>query len=344
MQSQNTNLIFCCMIISILVLSACSPSTPAPLTSNEIEITNITEGKLVTGEITQVKSFNQCNSGSPFKAQVQFSDSSGQTAQKALTLSGGAGGEAGLSAVAKVQLQGAVEAHFSTTNTSSQGHQEEASFEVPAYTHQEYTIIWRESRREGIIEYVENGETNTANYSYRIGLELVSTTGKDIPCPGQEKASAPDTPVPAPAPTLPPTQAPVVLVDTPPNSELAVRESWVTNGVILTLESVALGKDNFWWHEFTFYLENRSGGDIFFNANDATIDMLDLNYNIVDEMHSYREFLPKQLANNEGARFVVGFNTLYEFDPLSTSVPYIFIRVSNLSRINNAVWKIEIPH
>jgi hypothetical protein len=173
---------------------------------------------------------------------------------------------------------------------------------------------------------------------------LVSAIGTDIPCPGQENSSALDTPIPAPAPTIVPTQKPVILVDTPSNSELTVRESWVTNGVVLTLESVALGKDNSWWHEFTFYLENKSGGDIFFTANDAMIDMLDQNYNIADEMHSYRVFLPKQLANNEGARFVVGFNTLYEFDPLSTSVPYIFIRVSNLSRIDNAVWKIEIPH
>lgn len=335
--------IFTSMALTMLLITvvACSPSPAAPAASNTIEITNITEGSLVTGEIIQTKAFDQCDSGSAFKAQVQFSESSGQSTQKELVLSGGVGGELGVSAVAKVQLQGAVEQHFSSSTTSGQGHQESVDIEVPAHTQQEYTIVWRESRREGTIEYNENGAAKSVNYSYRIGLELVSARGKDIDCPGQGNVIAPTNP---PIPTQVPTTEPVNLVDTPANSELSVRQSWVTNGVILTLESVELGKDNIWWHEFTFYLENRSGGDIFFNPDDAAVDMLDANYAIADEMHSYRVFLPQQLANNEGARFVIGFNTLYEYDPLSTSVEYFYIRVSNLSRIDNAVWKIIVPH
>lgn len=329
----------------MIAIPACSSQSPTSVASGNVEITNISEGNLVTGEIIQTKSFNQCDSGSPFKAQVQFSESSGQATQKELVLSGGVGGELGVSAVAKVQLQGAVEQHFSSSTSSGQGHQESVDIEVPAHTQQEYTIIWRESRREGTIEYNENGEAKSVNYSYRIGLELVSARGTDIDCSGQGNVIAPtNPPVSTQVPTQVPTAEPANLVDTPANSELSVRQSWVTNGVILTLESVELGKDNSWWHEFTFYLENRSGGDIFFNPDDAAVDMLDANYAIADEMHSYRVFLPQQLANNEGARFVIGFNTLYEFDPLSTSVEYFYLRVSNLSRLDNAVWKIVVPH
>jgi hypothetical protein len=150
----------------ILMLAACAPAAPATDVSNDFEVTNIVEGDFVTSEITQTKSFNQCNSGSPFKAEVQFSESSGQVVQRELVLSAGMGGELGLSAVAKVQLQGAVEQHYSSTSSSNQGHQEGVNIEVPAHTQQEYTIVWRESRREGTVEFLENGEAKTVNYSY----------------------------------------------------------------------------------------------------------------------------------------------------------------------------------
>lgn len=331
-------------MLLLMTITACAPKSPTAPSRGDFEVTNISEGELVEGKIVQSKTFDQCDSGSPFKANIQFSESSNQSSQKELVLSGEVGGELGLSQVAKVQIQGAVEEHFSSTTSSGQGHQEGVDIEVPAYTKQEYTIVWRELRREGTIEYKENEETKSVNYTYRVGLELVSASGKDLACRGQADVVPPAEPTKLPEPTVAPTQEVIPPTDTPPDSELSLRQSWSTSGVVLTLESSALGKDNSWWHEFTFTLENRTGGEIFFNANDAVIEMLDQNYTIRDEMHSYREFLPDKLANNESARFVVGFNTLYEYDPLSTSEPYIYIRVSSLSRINNALWKINVPH
>jgi hypothetical protein len=105
-----------------------------------------------------------------------------------------------------------------------------------------------------------------------------------------------------------------------------------------------LGKDVVYWHEFTFYIENNTGGEIAFNPDEATIEMLDLNGTVVDTMHSYRYPSPtNRVAAGSGNRFVVGFNTLRKFDPLSVSVPYFFLRVSNYSRIKQAIWRIESP-
>ena len=39
-----------------------------------------------------------------------------------------------------------------------------------------------ETRRNGTVEYTETGQTKTTNYSYRVGLELISATGRDVPC------------------------------------------------------------------------------------------------------------------------------------------------------------------
>lgn len=70
-------------------------------------------------------------------------------------------------------------------------HSESANIEVPAHTQQEYTIIWQETRRTGTVEYIENGQSKSTDYSYRVGLELVSTSGKDIPYPGKNDNTPP---------------------------------------------------------------------------------------------------------------------------------------------------------
>lgn len=229
-------------------------------------------------------------------------------------------------------VEGSVTAKYGQYRNISKSHE----LAAPAGTDMEFVLRWTEQTWIGSI--IANGSSGTYNVHVPISVEQVSS--QDLGCGG----SAPVVPNNPPTATPIPTVAVIPLTDTPSNSELSIRQSWSTNGVVLTLESAALGKDNSWWHEFTFTLENRTGGEIFFNANDAIIEMLDQSYTIRDEMHSYREFLPDKLANNESARFVVGFNTLYEYDPLSTSEPYIYIRVSNLSRITDALWKIDVPH
>ena len=185
-----------------------SQITPVP---SGVDVMKITETDTVNGEITQIKTFNQCDSASPFKAQVQFSSSSSQSTQQELVLKGSVTGEAGISALAKVKIEGAIEQHFASSSTSGQDHQETVALEVPAHSQQEYTIVWRETRREGSIQYQENGETKSVDFSYRIGLELTSASGRDLACPGQPPIPAEVTPSPTNVPTL--VQQPIPATD-----------------------------------------------------------------------------------------------------------------------------------
>jgi len=194
-----------------------SQTTPIP--EGIVEVTVINENKTVTSEIIQQKTFDQCNSASPFKAQVLFSQSSSQGSQEELVLKATIGGEVSSSGDfapgVKVKIEGAIEKHFASSITSSQGHQESVGIEVPPYTLQEYVIVWQETREEGTVEYVEDGETKTAEYSYRTGLELVNTTGTDLSCVGEPPTETPIPPTATFTPE-PPTDTPVsVPTDTP---------------------------------------------------------------------------------------------------------------------------------
>jgi hypothetical protein len=196
------------LVILLMLTTACTPrpesisqvtSPPANVT-----VTNISEGEAISSEITQHKTFNQCDSASSFSAEIRFGDSSSQGSQQALVLKGVIGGEIGVSQLAKIALEGAIEQHFSSSLARGQEHQESVIIEIPNRTQQEYTIVWRESRREGTIQYIENGETNSVNYSYRIGLELVSARGQDLPCPGQTPEATTLFPTNTPYPTYTP--------------------------------------------------------------------------------------------------------------------------------------------
>lgn len=171
-----------------------SMSTPLP---PNIEVIKISEVNTVTQEILQKKEFDQCESASPFKARIQFSQSSQEETGQKLMLGGRVGGEAGISELAKLTLEAEIQNHFSSSAQQAQGHEESVEIQVPGRTRQEYTILWREIRREGSVEYREGDATKKADYSYRIGLELVSARGRDIPCPGQ--SGLPPTPAPTEA-------------------------------------------------------------------------------------------------------------------------------------------------
>jgi hypothetical protein len=192
----------------ILLLAACGPQAtpvpPSPTPSKDIQVINTTEINNVTGQIIQTKVYNQCESGSPFRTQFQFSESNSQSDQKEFSVSAGISGEAKVSVAAEVAIQASVAQKFASINTTQKGYQEIITIEVPARTQQEYTIIWRETRREGSIEYSENGETKYANYSYRVGLELASSSVKDLSCLATVTPSptvAPPTQTPQPEPT-----------------------------------------------------------------------------------------------------------------------------------------------
>jgi hypothetical protein len=200
-KSQKMNVI---LAMAMLLLAACGPkSTPTPELSREILVTNIIEDDEVVGQIEQTKLFDQCQSSSALKTQIQFSESNSETTQKELVISAGVTGGVDIEKFIKLELQGAVEEHFAVEKNTSHGKQEMLAIEVPGGTRQEYKIIWNDIRRRGTVEYLENGISKFANYNYRIGVELASSTVKDIDCsiqitPSPTAAIPTETPVPEP--------------------------------------------------------------------------------------------------------------------------------------------------
>jgi len=163
-----------------VLIVGCTPSTPTP--QAQVAVTKITESDLVTAEITQVKTFNQCDSANPIKLEIQFGDNVSETSQQELVLGAAITGGANVSGLAKLEIQGSVEQHFASSKSSGSNHQESVGIEIPAFTRQEYTIIWKETRRQGTVEYTENGEAKTTDFSYRIGLEFSASSVKNIDC------------------------------------------------------------------------------------------------------------------------------------------------------------------
>jgi hypothetical protein len=199
------------IILLVLSLAACgSRPDETPIPPATISISNITENNTTVGQIIQKKTFNQCDSASPVKATIQFSETSGQTSQKSLVLKEGGGIQVGLPKLAELQVEAALEEHFSVTNQTTRNTTESINIEVPARTRQEYTIVWSEIRREGTIEYTEDGMANFINYSYRIGVELESSSVKDIDC-----SFPTETPIPTFTPPATITPQPTDTVNEP---------------------------------------------------------------------------------------------------------------------------------
>jgi hypothetical protein len=187
------------IIMLAVLLAACGAPPETPVAPAVIEVVNIINNDIETGQIIQKRSFNQCEADIPISATIQFSETSGQASQKALTLSGSGGVQVGLDKLAELKLEGSVQEYFSVTREESHGTQESITIQVPARTRLEYTIVWKEVRRTGTIEYLENKEPKFINFSYRTGVEIDSSSVKNLDC------SLPtETPLPTftPAPTV----------------------------------------------------------------------------------------------------------------------------------------------
>jgi hypothetical protein len=170
------------LFLCLAILVACQPASPTPIAGADIQVVRITVNDPVTGQIIQVKTFDQCHANSAFNSEVKFTEGRSETTQKELTLSEGASADAEVPLIAKVKLEAAVEERFSAIKQTFQGHEESVTINVPPHTRQEYTITWKETRHEGTIEYTVNGVSQSANYSYRVGLEFVSASGMDVDC------------------------------------------------------------------------------------------------------------------------------------------------------------------
>jgi len=189
MNIKNLFFLITITVILVMLIAACTAeSTQVP--PADAQVTNVTESELVTGQITQTKTFDQCDSSSVFRTEVQFSDSNTQTDQQGLVLGAEVTGGGKVSGAIELEIKGSIEKHFSETIQQGQTRGGSASIEVPPHTKQEYTIIWQEIRRNGVVEYEENGQKKSTEYSYRVGLELVSSFGRDIPCDMQNSSNS----------------------------------------------------------------------------------------------------------------------------------------------------------
>jgi len=282
---------------------------------------------------------------------------------------------------AKFRLRGAIEQRFGNTSTSQQSQQETASIEVPPHTKQEYTIIWRDTRQEGRISYAENGETKTASYSYRVGVELARSTVKDLPCPdGAIVAKTQSTAIPAstftpfptstPYPTYTPNpthtpyptpggtsamqdRTPTVKVtpvpevqDTPAGSMLKMGEWWKTNGVWLRLNNIEYETPG--WIRVYLQVWNKTGQQIIFGwAAPNNFTLTDNTGHRYEVQWQYRDTITTIVQPDEMKELG---HTLYGHTKDSvdayvfgSSVKELYLSVEGVSRIQHAKWVATVP-
>jgi hypothetical protein len=353
------------VVISLLIPVGCkSPSdtvadsTPMP---PEVEVVDITEDDTVSNQLTQHKTFDQCDSASPFEAEIRFSQANSEETRRELVIGVEGGADIGMSEVAKAVIRGSIEGHFAKTVGRESGHEEGVKIRVPARTKQEYTIVWREIRREGTVKYVEGGEQQDVGYSYRVGLELVSAKGSDLACPNQEESRAEaeltSTPYPTytpypthtPHPTpVPPTATPIPTEPPAPkpqsNTGLAIGE-WYSKG------NVSIGVTNYSLHDwsstigpiliFDFGVENISKNTISFNWGPS-------NFRLTDNLgNSYPldSSLNERLILNPGEMEIIKATDLrFRIDHANPAITEATLIVSNLSSVDKAEWVIPLHH
>lgn len=355
------------VLVSLCIaLLSCTPeaspslsrSTPVPA---GVEVIGIDEGEVVTARIVQKKVFDQCQSASVLNAQIRFSQSSGQESQEDLILKASGAGEVGLSPVAKVKVGSAIEARFSNSRTSNQAHNEAVTIEVPPNTRQEYTIVWQETRREGEVEYLEDGVTHIAGYSYRIGMELSSSTVVDLACDDQvaEQATVGSIdlqPTYTPYPTYTPFPTEVRPTDTPrptstvapspapENTELSVGD-WYTEG------NVSIGLTDVDFREGSIIaaripVRNVSGHRIAFEYHSSNFVLKDNLGNTYAAAGTNVRSLTLDAGETErwltpGLCCGVFF---YEVNYASTDIAELTLVIKDLSSIEYAEWTIPVYH
>ena len=176
-----------------------------------IEILRITDKPIVTAQITQVKTFDYCESSTGFEGTVQFAQSNTQQNERELAITTGAEGGAKVPILVEAQLQMQVEAHLKSINVTISSQTETASIKVPPYSNQEHQFVWQEQRHTGKIEYIDNDAPNIANFSVRTSVELVSMKVRDLGCPITPTATS----TPFITSTMMATPQPTVILTTP---------------------------------------------------------------------------------------------------------------------------------
>jgi hypothetical protein len=360
----------------MMLASGCQAPQPTPVShvtpaSESLSVTGVreaTENKIALE--AQVKTFDQCESASPFETTIRFSRSDSGEAQRELVLGAEVGGSYGLSAVAEAEVKAAIENHYRETVGSIRGHEEEAKINVPAHTKQEYTIIWKEVRRSGTVEYDHAGQTNAAAYNYVIGIELESTEVRDLPCPtrpaeslqfnSRQTVEPTHTPTSAPTstPTPPHTQEPtntpeptatIGATATPQNTDLEVNQYFTRGSIALALTQVRF-RSNFAgpYVVLAFTARNVSNQPISFQYggfNFRVKDNLGNAYAIATSLASPVYNITLEPGDSRSIRSGTGTTDWSFFGNYTNpQVEYLTVTISDFSAIEHAEWKIPINH
>lgn len=372
------------MLISCGLFKKSEPAAIAIVTALPANVENIqvmeNESNVET-QVTQVKVFNQCDSSSSLGATIRSSQINSEELQRELVLKGGLEVEvASLSELVKGKIQGAVEAHFLSGNTRTESRYEEISIEVPPNTQQEYTILWQENRREGTVQYELDGSIHFVDYSYRLGIELVSTNVRDIPCPKIESVVAISEPTQTPYPTytpfptqtpypteLPPTpaatntsvptatnipapvatSAPALPVPTSPpaNTGLTMGQWYTSANISIGLTDVSFRTSPSVKIGLTVPVRNVSGGPISFQYGAYNFLVRDNNGNTYAAQGNSTQTVTLNAGETE--RFLTPDLCCQIFFPVNhadASITQLTFTVSDLSSVSLVEWIIPINH
>jgi hypothetical protein len=168
------------LTIFVFLLAACGGQATSTPTATE-NFGEIIDEKIYTNDIPTVRVFDQCQSAGSFSADIAFNNSVSNSSSTELQLGLVSGGEIG-SPVIRAKLEAEVRSTFANEVTTNQGSTQAVHIEVPGGEKQESTIVWREKRVKGTINFTDNGRKDVAIYDYRIGWELVSSSAKDLGC------------------------------------------------------------------------------------------------------------------------------------------------------------------
>jgi hypothetical protein len=146
------------------------------------------------------------------------------------------------------------------------------------------------------------------------------------------------------------TSLPTPIADRLPGTVLSTGDSWISNGVSLTLERVEW-KDSPAWIgivDFWLYINNNSDQEILISFDEH-------NFNVRDNIDKI--YLPKCLyqapysdviPSGEG-RYIADSctpydSTMFTGDFFNQSAKQLTLTVKNLSRIQEAQWIVDVPH
>jgi len=350
------------VVILGLLLTACGPAVgDSPSNTEEIQVVSINEGAINTKEFTQTKVFDQCQSSSPLRAGISFNEIIIKEAGEELIIGGSLGGEVGFPQAAKITLQGSIQKHYSEKSGQSLGHQESIDIEVPANTKQQYNIIWVEYRQQGSVDYTENGDNKSVEYSYRTGVELASSSVQALGCPSTSEPLPEPSPTksePTPIPMSTPIPTRVVLQDTPAGTILDVGQTWRQSGVELTLLEIELHptRDDYYGQVYTSWrFANNTPNEIIlsysyqnFSANDNLGNRLKIlgfynesfwcdDYSLVMKSGDIFDF-------SKMCPVVGGYQLPVVVNLSNKQISEIIVTATGISSISDAKWRIPIFH